>query len=76
MYPYVKGFFMDQQKEELGDLFTSTIESQLDMEYYGLLEEGLKQGEGISLAQYWSLNEGQQFRFNKHYNIHGDRIKN
>ena len=67
--------YIERQKIELKDLLCeSSIIMESSKEYYNEIETHIKAGNTITLEVYESLNQGQQFHFNKHYNIAGDKI--
>jgi len=65
-----------QQIELKGLLCEDSITIAATTEYYEEVEKQMKKGNTITKIVYDSLNDGQRFHFNKHYNIAGNKVLN
>lgn len=70
-------YLKEQLREYLlaGNEATDAILTGLNDEWYNEITKNITQFKGtITLAEYNSMTAGQEYHFNKHYNLRGDKI--
>lgn len=73
MLPTKEQFF-NEYKEDIGEKEFINLYSNIDNEYYELVEHEVKKGNVITQEVYSSLSEGQRYHFNKNYNHNNDKV--
>jgi hypothetical protein len=67
--------YMNSQRLEAGEFYSDLMDDSFSNEYYGTIEQHLKEGGTITREVYNDLTEGQKYHFNRRWNVRGDKVQ-